>query len=127
LKKQKELRNGGVSMNLILSENDLHAWETFIENLVAEDKFSGSVLVAKHGEVVYKKAFGMANKGCGIPNRTDTKFNLGSLNKSFTAVSIMKLAEDGLLHVNDLIGKYLPHFPSELANKVTIHHLLTHT
>ncbi|MGM0880759.1 MAG: serine hydrolase domain-containing protein [Bacillota bacterium] len=114
-------------MNMTLSEIDLAELHSYIENLAAEDKFSGAVLVAKHGEVLYKKAFGMASKGYAIPNKTDTKFNLGSLNKSFTAVAIMKLAEEGLLDVNDLIGKYLPHFPPELANKVTIHHLLTHT
>ena len=47
--------------------------------------------MARHGEVVYKKAFGFANKGFMIPNTTETKFNLGSVNKMFTAVSIMKL------------------------------------
>ncbi len=112
---------------MTLSIVELADLNSYIDNLSAADKFSGSVLVAKHGEVLYKNAFGMANKEYGIPNRTDTKFNLGSLNKTFTAVAIMKLAEDGLLHVDDLIGKYLPHFPSDMANKVTIHHLLTHT
>jgi D-alanyl-D-alanine carboxypeptidase len=113
---------------MTLSEIDLTELDLFIqEELVANDKFSGCVLVAKHGEVLYKKAFNLANKGYGIANTTDTKFNLGSVNKMFTAVSIMKLAEDGLLDVNDLIGKYLPNLPEELANKVTIHQLLTHT
>lgn len=114
-------------MTMTLTDMDLAKFNAHIESLVAEDQFSGAVLVAKHGETVYKNAFGLANKGYGIPNRTDTKFNLGSVNKMFTAVAILRLAEDGLLHVHDLIGKYLPHFPPEPANKITIHHLLTHT
>lgn len=110
-----------------MTEIDLTEFNSYIEYLVANDKFSGSVLVAKHGEILYKKAFGMANKGYEIPNTTETKFNLGSVNKMFTAVSIIKLAQDGLLHVDELIGKYLPKLPEEIANKVTIHQLLTHT
>ncbi|WP_199613568.1 serine hydrolase domain-containing protein [Paenibacillus alkalitolerans] len=106
---------------------DMNELNAAIENLASEEKFSGAVLVARHGKALYKKAFGMAHKGYGIPNRTDTKFNLGSVNKMFTAVAIMKLAENGLLSVDDLIGTYLPDFPLELADKVTVHHLLTHT
>ncbi|GGG59276.1 serine hydrolase domain-containing protein [Paenibacillus radicis (ex Gao et al. 2016)] len=114
--------------NIIFSEVNLDKFDSFIQDeLVAHDKFSGSVLVAKHGKVLYNKAFGMAHKGYGIANRTDTKFNLGSVNKMFTAVSIMKLAEEGLLKIDDRIGKYLPNLPEELANKVSIHQLLTHT
>lgn len=113
-------------MNKTRIEIDLSEFNAAIEDLVKEDRFSGSVLVAKHGEVLYKKAFGMANKGFGIPNTTETKFNLGSVNKMFTAVSIIKLAEEGLLDVNDAIGKYLNNLPDEVA-KITIHHLLTHT
>lgn len=114
------------SRQITISETGLHELNTYIEGLVAEDKFSGSVLVARHGEVLYKKAFGMANKGYGIPNETETKFNLGSINKMFTAVSIMKLAENGLIDLNDVIGKYLSNLPKEeYANKITIHQLLT--
>lgn len=115
------------SRQITISETGLHELNSYIEGLVAEDKFSGSVLVASHGEVLYKKAFGMANKGYGIPNATETKFNLGSINKMFTAVSIMKLAENGLIDLNDVIGKYLSNLPKEYANKITIHQLLTHT
>lgn len=115
------------SRQITISETGLHELNSYIEGLVAEDKFSGSVLVARHGEVLYKKAFGTANKGYGIPNATETKFNLGSINKMFTAVSIMKLAENGLIDLNDVIGKYLSNLPKEYANKITIHQLLTHT
>jgi D-alanyl-D-alanine carboxypeptidase len=102
--------------------------ETYIDKLAAEDKFSGAVLVARDGKPIFMKAYGMANKSGNIPNRIDTKFNLGSMNKMFTAVAIAQLAERSKLSFDDPISKHLPDYPSrEVANKVTIHHLLTHT
>src|SRR5262249_38682917 len=62
------------------------------------------------------------------PNRIDTKFNLGSMNKMFTAVAIAQLAEQGKLDFSDTISKHWPDYPNkEAAEKITIHHLLTHT
>jgi D-alanyl-D-alanine carboxypeptidase len=114
-------------MNLIFSENDFQGLEAFIEKLSAEDKFSGSVLVAKNGVVLFKEAYGLASKGYNIKNKVDTKYNLGSMNKMFTGVSIVKLVEMGLIKLDDYVGKYLPHYPPEIADKITIHQLLTHT
>jgi len=62
-----------------------------------------------------------------VPNKVDTKFNLGSMNKMFTAVAIAQLAERGKLAFTDPIGAHLPDYPEEVAAIVTIHHLLTHT
>ena len=101
---------------------------TFLEKLTAEDKFSGAVLVAKNGTPIFQRAYGMANKSRKIPNTVETRFNLGSMNKMFTAVAIAQLAERGKLSFNDTVGKHLPDYPNKLvAEKVTIHHLLTHT
>ena len=73
-------------------------------------------------------AFGEANKDFGVPNALDTKFNLGSMNKMFTAVTIGQLVEQGKLSYDDPLSKFLPDFPSaEAAKKVRIKHLLTHT
>jgi CubicO group peptidase (beta-lactamase class C family) len=85
-------------------------------------------LFAKDGNVLFKKAYGLANKRYNVPNRTDTKFNLGSMNKMFTGVAVAQLAQQGKLSFNDPIIKYLPDYANrEVAEKVTIHHLLTHT
>jgi CubicO group peptidase (beta-lactamase class C family) len=62
-----------------------------------------------------------------VPNQIDTKFNLGSMNKMFTAVAIAQLAAQGTLSFSDPIGTHLPDYPRDVADKVTIHHLLTHT
>jgi D-alanyl-D-alanine carboxypeptidase len=100
----------------------------YLEKLTVEDKFSGAVLVAKDGKPIFVWAYGMANKGGNIPNRVDTKFNLGSMNKMFTAVAIAQLVECGKLSFSDTAGKHLPNYPNKaVAEKVTIHHLLTHT
>jgi len=102
--------------------------ESYLNSLVAENKLSGAVLVAKDGVTIASKAAGIANKATGAPIALDTKFNLGSINKMFTAVAIAQLAQAGRLSFTDAIGKHLPDYPNkEVAGKVTIHHLLTHT
>ncbi|HYP02170.1 MAG TPA: serine hydrolase domain-containing protein, partial [Pyrinomonadaceae bacterium] len=102
--------------------------EAALERAVAADTFSGAVLVARNGAPVFKKAYGMANREKGIANRIDTKFNLGSMNKMFTSVAIAQLAERGKLSFDDTIARHLPDYPNrEVAAKVTIHQLLTHT
>jgi D-alanyl-D-alanine carboxypeptidase len=102
--------------------------DSYFSSLVAENKLSGVVLVAKDGITIASKAAGIANKATNAPIDLNTKFNLGSMNKMFTAVSIAQLAQAGKLSFTDAVGKHLPDYPNkEVAEKVTIHHLLTHT
>lgn len=101
--------------------------EQYLQDAVKTHAFSGAVLVAKNGEAIYKGAFGLASKRYKVPNQIDTKFNIGSLNKMFTGVAILQLAEKGKLKLDDPIAKYLPDFPPDVANKVTIRHLLQHS
>lgn len=102
--------------------------KSFIEEQVKSDRFSGAVLVAKDGKPIFEEAAGLANKDKQIPNGMDTKFNLGSANKIFTAVAIAQLVEQGLFSFEDPVGKLLPDYPNEtVKEQVTIHHLLTHT
>ena len=100
----------------------------FVNKLVRADLFSGTVLIAKDGRRLYGAAFGEANKDFAVPNALDTKFNLGSMNKMFTAVTIAQLVEQGKLSYDDPLSKFVPDFPSaEAAKKIRIKHLLTHT
>jgi len=102
--------------------------DAFIGKLADADVFSGAALLAKDGKVIYEKAFGIANKDFNAPNRVDTKFNLGSMNKMFTSVAIAQLVERGKLSFDDPLAKFLPEFPSkEAAEKIKIKHLLCHT
>ena len=102
--------------------------DSYLNTLVAENKLSGVVLVAKDGVTVASKVAGIANKATNAPIDLNTKFNLGSMNKMFTAVAIAQLVQAGKLSFTDTVGKQLPDYPNkEVAAKVTIHHLLTHT
>jgi CubicO group peptidase (beta-lactamase class C family) len=104
------------------------ALQQFVSALARVDAFSGSVLLAKDGKVLYSGAFGSANKDFNAPNTIETRFNLGSMNKMFTSVVIAQLVEQGKLSYEDPLSKFLPDFPSAAAaQKVKIKHLLTHT
>jgi len=87
--------------------------------------FSGAILVAKDGKVIFTKPYGKADYSKNIRNNLKTKFRLCSLTKSFTAMAIMQLEEKGLLSLNDTVSKYITDYPS--GDKITIYHLLTHT
>ncbi len=102
--------------------------DAFVQKLADADLFSGAILVAKDGKPIYKKAVGIANKDFNAPNKIDTKFNLGSMNKMFTAVAIAQLVERGKLSFDDPLSKFLPDFPDkESAEKIKIKQILTHT
>ncbi len=99
-----------------------------VDGLAAADEFSGAVLIAEEDTLLLERAWGLADRRWGIANRVDSKFNLGSMNKMFTAVAIAQLAEQGKLGFDDPLGMYLEGFPTAAtADKVTLHHLLTHT
>ena len=92
------------------------------------DQFSGAALVAKDGKVLFSGAYGLADRERGIANTLETRFRIGSMNKMFTAVAILQLVEAGKLALGDTVGKHLPDYPNrEVATKVTVRHLLTHT
>jgi len=114
---------GKVSEADALKEIERHA-----ASAATRDQFSGVVLVAKGDRVVFHKAYGNAEKNFCGPNKLDTKFNLGSMNKMFTSVAIAQLVQAGKLSYEDTLAKVLPEYPNkQLAEKITIHHLLTHT
>jgi CubicO group peptidase (beta-lactamase class C family) len=89
--------------------------------------FNGSALVSENGKVILQKGYGSANMEWNIPNQPDTKFRLGSISKQFTALLIVKLAEESKIKLDVPITTYLPDYPKETGDKITIHNLLTHT
>jgi CubicO group peptidase (beta-lactamase class C family) len=94
----------------------------------AADRFAGAVLVAHDGKPVFQEAYGLADREKKLPNSLSTRFRIGSMNKMFTAVATLQLVEAGKIKLTDPLGKYLTDYPNkDLASKVTIHHLLTHT
>jgi CubicO group peptidase (beta-lactamase class C family) len=89
--------------------------------------FNGSALVADHNETIFKKGYGFANMEWNIPNKPDTKFRLGSITKQFTATLIMQLVEKGKIKLDGKLTDYLTYYRKDTGDKITIHHLLTHT
>ena len=87
--------------------------------------FSGSVLVAKSGNVLLSRGYGKSDYAQGTPNTPHTKFRLGSVSKQFTALAIMQLQEQGRLNESNPLSTYIPDYPN--GKNITIHHLLTHT
>lgn len=100
--------------------------EKYVGERAGQDEFSGVVLLAKDGKPVFEKAYGLASKKYNVPNRIDTKFNLGSINKTFTSVAIAQLVKDGKLKLDDTMDKYLTDFPKDKASKITVRQLLNH-
>ena len=104
------------------------AVKALLEKDAAADRFSGAVLVAKNGRTIFSGAYGLADREKKIPNTLNTRFRIGSMNKMFTAVSVLQLAEAGKIKLDDPVGKYIADYPNkDIATKVTIHQLLTHT
>ena len=100
--------------------------DSLLSNLFQDKEGPGVVfMVAKGGKPIYRKAFGKANLELGVNMTPENVFQLGSITKQFTAIAILKLAEEKRLNLHDSISKYIPDYP--LGNKITIHHLLTHT
>jgi CubicO group peptidase (beta-lactamase class C family) len=89
--------------------------------------FNGSVLVAEHGKVIYKKGLGLANMEWDIPNTPDTRFRLGSITKQFTATLILQLVAQGKIKLDGKLSDYLPDYRKDVGDKVTVHQLLNHT
>jgi hypothetical protein len=103
--------------------------DTFLDRVAKAEAFSGTVLIARNGQVVYTAARGIAERNHDVPVRIDTKFNLGSMDKMFTAVTIASLVEDGTLRFEDPVSKYLggKGWTKADLSKVTIANLLSHT
>jgi CubicO group peptidase (beta-lactamase class C family) len=102
--------------------------EHFLEELNTYEELSLAVMIAKDGVPVLETTYGLANRSFAVPNRVDTKFNLASMNKMFTAVAIMQLVQQGKLDLDGTVGDYVPDYPNdEVKNSVSIYQLLTHT
>ncbi len=101
-------------------------FQQVVQPYVDAQMFMGSVLVAKNGNVIFGKSYGMADLEWNVPNSSTTRFNIASMTKQFTAASILALEDRGKLKTDDLVKKYLPDAPASW-DKITIYHLLTHT
>jgi CubicO group peptidase (beta-lactamase class C family) len=97
-----------------------------IEARVDSGQFMGVVLVAHNGQLLFRRAYGLANVAQRIPNQAETRFRVGSMTKQVTAASILLLEQHGKLKLDDPIRHYMPEAPEDWSG-ITFRHLLTHT
>jgi CubicO group peptidase (beta-lactamase class C family) len=111
-----------------IEHNKLNSYlEAYLKASEIGNHFSGAVLLAKNGEIIFEGAYGFSNVAKNKRNQIETQFNLASVTKIFTGVAIVHLAQQGKLQFSDYVSKYIPEYPQHIAEKVTLHHLLTHT
>ena len=98
--------------------------EAYLAPFVEAGHLSGTLVVARHGEALFERAYGMANYELGLPNTPQTKFGIASINKPLTIAVVSQLAEEGKLAPGDPVSKWIPDFPR--GDRITISHLLNH-
>lgn len=96
----------------------------YVQEITKTEQFQGAILVAKNDAIIYQKPIGFSNKESNQLNTIDTPFRIGSLTKSFTAITAMQFVEEGLLDLHSPIGIYLPKLDSRLGDKLNLHQLL---
>jgi CubicO group peptidase (beta-lactamase class C family) len=103
------------------------AYDRYVAGLAAAGRFSGVVLLSHRGRTVLSRSYGLADRERGIGIHEDTAFSLSSAGKPFKAIAILQLAQQGRLQLSDPVGKHLTGFAPDIAEKVTIHHMLSGT
>ncbi|MFT5877053.1 MAG: CubicO group peptidase (beta-lactamase class C family) [Salibacteraceae bacterium] len=118
-----------IDKNTMSESEFIDSAKELVASLADNDTFSGTVLIAKGNKVLFEFATGEASKRFHTPNDLNTKINLGSINKMFTATAILKLVEQGKLSLSDTISKFVDTswFDISILDKITVHQLLTHT
>ncbi len=136
---KQNLKNIFLSIGILISVVAITASPLYAQPIISEkiaeiveaeakyDLFSGTVLVAKDGEIIYSSGFGEANKEYHIPNILETRFNISSVQKTFIATLIMQLYQEKIIDLNDPLTKYYPECPWNTADQIQIRHLLNHT
>ena len=104
----------------------MHQIQQTIRRLAQEKQFTGVVRIDRADETAFAEAFGLAERGFGVPNRVETRFALASGTKSLTALTVMSLVSRGLLSRDTLVREILGEDLPEIDNRVTVGHLLAH-
>lgn len=98
-----------------------------VAEVVRTADFSGAVMLKRNDRIVYQTAVGLADRGHGAPNRIDTRFNVASIGKAFTATAILRLVDQGRVDLDTPILRYLPDYPDrDIAGRITPRQLLSH-
>jgi len=111
----------------LYSRNAPEKIDALMNALYKNGQFNGTILVKKNRTVIYERAFGLADRSWDIKNTVDSKFLIGSVSKSYTALMVLILVDEGLIDLDATINTYIPQYEGPGKNKATIHQMLTHT
>jgi len=114
------------SQSVIYAQNLESKIDSILQKKYPPNAPGATFLISKNGNIIYKKAFGLSNLELNLPMHTENVFEIGSMTKQFTAVSILMLVEQHKVSLDDEITKYIPDYPTQ-GKKITVHHLLNHT
>jgi CubicO group peptidase (beta-lactamase class C family) len=112
---------------LLVAQSKKDRLDNIMKTYHGYNMFDGSVLVAEKGKVIYKNAFGLANREWNIPNTTDTKFMIGSISKPLTALLTLIQVQKAIIKLDNTVSDYLPDFAKKNGSRITINQLLSHT
>lgn len=101
--------------------------DQLMQSHYAAQDFSGAVLVARQGKILYQRGFGLANREWNIPNDPEAKFEIGSMTKQFTAMLVLQFVNEGKLRLDGHVSDYLPYYRQDIGKRITISQLLSHT
>jgi D-alanyl-D-alanine carboxypeptidase len=102
------------------------AADAYLKALAERDLFSGTVLLARGGEPLFLRSYGLADREARVPNADGTRYNIGSITKTMTKVALLLLRDDGKLDFAKTLRTYLPDYPSAIADQVTLQQLIDH-
>lgn len=115
------------------AEDDLpQRLDAVLEQWIGDERIVGAVvLVARYGQVVYRRAAGWADREARVPVREDTIFRLASMTKLIVSTVALRLVDEGRLSLDDPVSRWLPYFTPALSDgrrpAITIRQLLSHT
>ncbi|WP_062057328.1 serine hydrolase [Aquimarina longa] len=102
------------------------ALDSLMKTCYQRGLFNGSILVLKNDSIIYKNSLGFSDSLKAKKLKQNMLFNIGSISKEFSAVSIMKLVEEHKINLDDNVSKHIPNLPN-WSTKIKIHHLLNYT
>jgi CubicO group peptidase (beta-lactamase class C family) len=111
----------------LYAENAHENIDRLMKSYYKSGQFNGTILVKKNKDIIYERAFGLANREWNIENTVDSKFLMGSVSKAYTALMVLILVDEGLIDLNATINSYIPQYGGPGKNRATIHQMLTHT
>ena len=109
-----------------VTKEKVAAIEKLMDRFYENEQFYGTILIAIKGEIIYQHASGYADRDSLIPNTLDTKFRIASVTKQITTMLILQMVEERILDLDGKLTDYLPEYPKDRGDGITVRHLITH-